>query len=276
MPRQLIALARWVLQRLERVGDRDTKVPYRADGRGKASATDSATWAGFKRCRDAAYARRCGVGFVVTAEDDIVGIDLDGCRDPQTGSVAPKAERIVERCATYTEVSPSKRGIRLFGRAHLPADHPCRTGAIEVYSHARYLSVTGWRLDTTPPGLTDITDALDWLFASYWPRPQPVRQRPAQGFATRTDHELIEKALQARNGERFARLWNGDWQAAGYSSQSEADLGLLSHLAYWCDGDVAQMTRLFEQSGLCRTKWLERGDYRTRTLARALAGVGHA
>jgi primase-polymerase (primpol)-like protein len=101
-------------------------------------------------------------------------------------------------------------------------------------------------------------------------RPHQAERGPP---ATLDDHAVIE-ALRA--AAPFARLWNGDWQAAGYSSQSEADLGLLNYLAYWTDGDAAQMTRLFEQSGLCRPKWLQRSDYRTRTLARALAGVGHA
>jgi putative DNA primase/helicase len=276
IPAELLDRTQWLCWRRELVDGRETKVPYRADGTGRASSTDRATWTDYETATQAAASGAFdGVGFVVTAEDDIVGGDLDGCRIAQTGAIHPRAQEIVKRFATYTEVSPSRCGVRLFGRARLPADHPCRTGKIEVYSRARYFTVTGEHLAGTPQTLTDVTDALHWLFATYFAQPAPVRQRPAQ-VSTRSDHDLVERALQAANGDRFARLWNGDWQAAGYSSQSEADLGLLSHLAYWCNGDAAQMTRLFEQSGLCRPKWLDRSNYRIRTLAKALAGVGHA
>ncbi len=273
IPAELRDRPRWLCHRRELVNDRLTRVPYRADGRGKASSTDPATWCDYaSACR--AVHTFDGVGFVVVG-DGIVGGDLDKCRHPETGAIHPSALEIIQRVHTYSESSPSGCGLRFFGWADLPADHPCRTGKIEVYSRARYFTVTGSHLAGTPETLNDITDALHWLFATYFVRPAPTRQQPKQ-VATRTDHELIERALQARNGERFAKLWQGDWQAAGFSSQSEGDLALLSHLAYWTGGDAAQMARLFEQSGLCRAKWLERADYRTRSLARALAGVGHA
>jgi primase-polymerase (primpol)-like protein len=257
------------------VNGRNTKVPYRAEGFGRASSMDASTWAAYAVADHAARTGKCdGLGFVVNG-DGIVGGDLDRCRDPKTGIIHPTAQTIIQRMATYSETSPSRGGLRFFGLAQIPADHPCRVGKIEVYSRARYFTVTGQHLAGTPTELTDITDALHWLFATYFRRPATVRQRPAQSL-DEADDVVIEKALHARNGDRFARLWAGDWQSAGFTSQSEADLALLSHLAYWCNADAAQMTRLFEQSGLCRPKWLERSDYRTRTLARALAGVGHA
>ena len=38
------------------------------------------------------------------------------------------------------------------------------------------------------------------------------------------DQALIEKATLAQNGNQFRLLWEGDWQAAGHPSASEADL----------------------------------------------------
>ena len=37
--------------------------------------------------------------------------------------------------------------------------------------------------------------------------------------------------MNARNGDKFAKLWNGD--PADHSSRSEADLALASALAFW-------------------------------------------
>jgi primase-polymerase (primpol)-like protein len=102
-----------------------------------------------------------GIGFVVNG-DGIVGGDLDGCRLPHSGEIHPTAREIINRMHTYTEVSPSGCGFRLFGLAVLPADHPCRVGSIEVYSRARYFTVTGKHLSGTPTGLTEISDGLHW------------------------------------------------------------------------------------------------------------------
>ncbi len=77
--------------------------------------------------------------------------------------------------------------------------------------------------------------------------------------------------MVAANGAKFGRLWRGD--ASGYPTRSEADLALCAMLAYWCGADPARVEALFYRSGLCRSKWRLRPDYRRRTIARAIAGL---
>ena len=43
-------------------------------------------------------------GFVFTASDPYAGIDLDDCRDPETGEIASWAQQIVDALESYTEV----------------------------------------------------------------------------------------------------------------------------------------------------------------------------
>ena len=74
--------------------------------------------------------------------------------------------------------------------------------------------------------------------------------------------------MSAQNGEKFAKLWKGDWEN-DYPSQSEADLALASMLAFYTGPNEKLLDELFRQSGLYRDKW-ERGDYRERVLAKAL------
>ena len=81
------------------------------------------------------------------------------------------------------------------------------------------------------------------------------------------DPAVIEKASQARGGERFRQLWAGD--ASAYTSRSEADFALASKLAFWCGPDADRIERLMRQSGLVRPKW-DRRDYLSRTIANAL------
>src|SRR5580700_1490920 len=53
-----------------------------------------------------------------------------------------------------------------------------------------------------------------------------------------SDQDLLEKARAATNGTRFASLYDGgDWQGAGYPSQSEADVALCGDIAFYTGPD---------------------------------------
>ena len=94
---------------------------------------------------------------------------------------------------------------------------------------------------------------------------------PPGGDVDLSDRELLEKARDADNGDRFDALWRGD--TAGYPSHSEADMALCNLLAFWTGGDRQRMDRLFRESGLMRDKWDEdRGadTYGERTIEAAL------
>jgi primase-polymerase (primpol)-like protein len=88
-----------------------------------------------------------GIGFVLTPDDPFAGIDLDHCRDPETGEIEPWASEIVDRFQSYTEISPSGAGIRIFIRGTLPAGKGRHRGRVEVYDRGRFLTVTGQRLE---------------------------------------------------------------------------------------------------------------------------------
>ena len=85
-----------------------------------------------------------------------------------------------------------------------------------------------------------------------------------------TDEEVIELTGRARNSTKFEALWRGD--TSGYDSPSEADQAFISLLAFYTQ-DEEQLDRLYRQSGLCRDKWIERADYRRRTIETALCNL---
>ena len=84
-----------------------------------ASTADSSTWGTFERVAD--FRGADGIGFVFTEDDPYVGIDLDDCRDPDTGELTDLANSIVEQLDSYTEISPSGTGIHIIVRGVLPA-----------------------------------------------------------------------------------------------------------------------------------------------------------
>jgi putative DNA primase/helicase len=233
-----------------------------------ASPTDPATWGTFDEAVERAKQDNLqGVGFVITAEDPFVGVDLDHCRDPQTGLIQEWAAKIVVELRTYTEISPSGKGLRLFMRGKLP-EGGRKSGDVEMYDTARYLTITGHHLEGTPLTIESRQSALEALHAEVFPdsgNPRGVRP-PVDPSVQMDDDTLLRLALNARNGEKFGRLFAGD--TLGKASQSEADLALCAILAFWTQ-DPEQLDRLFRRSGLYREKW-ERADYRERTIQKAI------
>jgi hypothetical protein len=203
-------------------------------------------------------------------------VDLDDCRDGG-GSLHPAAAALVEKLDSYTEVSPSGTGIKVWLRAELSGFPRNRTsttvwgGEFEVYDRGRYFTVTGSHLRGTPAEVRDrqaqLELVLDLVFGDV--KTEPTTSTPAHGGFDGDDHALLEVALRSKNGEKFARLWGGD--TTGYGSESEADLALIAMLAFWAGPAPDRIDRLFRLSQLYREKW-ERADYRAATIAKALDG----
>jgi putative DNA primase/helicase len=114
-----------------------------------------------------------GIGFRFRANDPYAGVDLDGCRNPDTGAIAPWAQRWIDRFATYTEVSPSGKGVKMFLRGTLTGrgrNRRLEAGAgVETYNKGRYFTLTGNKLPDSPSTTSEAQTALDEFIAEYWP-----------------------------------------------------------------------------------------------------------
>jgi putative DNA primase/helicase len=99
LPEELRQRPQWVVWKLEkrRGEDKPTKMPYIAGGVGRAKSTDLMTWRTFEEALQAlGTGRYSGVGFVFCSADPFVGVDLDDCRDPESGEIAEWAQKIIE------------------------------------------------------------------------------------------------------------------------------------------------------------------------------------
>jgi hypothetical protein len=146
IPSELQALRQWVLWKLEERDGRMTKVPYQPNGR-HADATAPRTWDTFDVCvRALQTGRFSGIGFVFTKSlASYAGVDLDKCRDPQTGVTERWATQIIRELASYTELSQSKTGWHiLVKKCGLPVDGG-RNKRVEMYCNGRYFCMTGER-----------------------------------------------------------------------------------------------------------------------------------
>ncbi|WP_277554058.1 phage NrS-1 polymerase family protein [Halobaculum limi] len=283
LPDAMVERSQWLCWRGEERDGKLTKVPIDPSTGGYASTTDSATWASFNAAR-AAAADEDGLGFVFTAPDTLVGVDLDACRDPNSGALDTDARAIVECLDSFTEVSPSGTGVHVIAAGSLP-DGRNRHGTVEMYDEGRFFTVTGDHLSETPLTVERRPSELQAVHAEYVAAATPADDRggaPTDRSASAatqpglSDDELLDRARTAANGEKFTRLFDGS--TAGYPSQSEADMALCSLLAFWTGGDEAQMDRLFRESGLFRGKWddvhfADGATYGGRTIERAVAGT---
>jgi putative DNA primase/helicase len=143
IPNALTERPQWVCWRLEERDGKLAKVPYTDTG-WKASTTDLMTWT---RCAMAyaAYERGdCdGIGFVFSSADPFCGIDIDDCRDPETGEIEPWAKEILDRVqGGYVEVSPSGTGVHIIVCGHVRAGG-VRKGKVEMYARERFFTITG-------------------------------------------------------------------------------------------------------------------------------------
>lgn len=266
IPQELRALDQWVCWRYVTRDGKRTKLPISAKTGAPASSNDPTTWSTFGEATIALeWSHHDGVGFVFTASDPYFMIDLDDARDIDTNQ--PWAEDIVSRFPIYWEVSASGAGLKGIGRGKLP-ERGNRKGKIELYDTRRFTTITGQSLDGDEIG-EDCTEELARfhreIFEPVIRVGTPVHENPAT--PPLTDDEVLERALNAKNGDKLRALLSGD--TLGYDSQSEAEMAAVGILKFWTQ-DPEQIERILRLSSLQREKWDNNKTYLDRTITNAL------
>ncbi|MCE9552494.1 MAG: DUF5906 domain-containing protein [Planctomycetes bacterium] len=273
---ELGELDQWVTWSPALRDGKTTKPPVDPHTGRYASAQDPSTWGSYGDA--GAAAKGSGrVGFVFTADDPYCGIDLDDVLDEKQ-RLLPWAEEIVRKVNSYTEISPSGKGVKIFCRGAVPGASN-RKGDIEMYDTGRYFTVTQHHLSGyfTPNDITDAQAAINWVhekFIAAAPAKPAAISTPAiaQPSVTEADAEVLRRCRTAANHAKFDKLWAGDISAYG-DDDSRADSALCCLIAFYT-GEAAQIERIFSGSALAkRVKWQERVDYRKRTIVNALSTV---
>ncbi|MGM0782991.1 MAG: hypothetical protein ACQEUM_02640 [Pseudomonadota bacterium] len=268
--------AQWLMWRYDWNPEREewVKVPYRADGHGKASSNNPASWAAFAQA-EAAYKRGGfdGIGFALWADDPFTIVDLDKCQGESW------AVDMIEALDSYTEESPSGNGYHVVVEASKPRLMGCKSkdfhsSKVEVYSAERYMTFTGHHVSSTPSTVERRQDALEDVCGPLMGKPKQTPVKPA-ATPVGDDGELLDRMFRACKGSR--ELFSGN----GSDDASADDLSLCNHMAFMTGSDAARMDRLFRQSALMRPKWDERhrGDgasYGQMTIETAIRGTRNA
>ena len=164
VPTELLKYDQWVCWTAHKEGGKYVdKKPLQPDG-AYASTSDPNTWYSFQECRDAVGGRVLGVGFVFSADDTFCGVDLDDCRNPDTGVISSWAQEILDRVDSYSEISPSQTGIKIICRGEMPIKGrrvAYQDGGIETYCTGRYFTITGQ--STNGSVVKNSQEAIDWI-----------------------------------------------------------------------------------------------------------------
>ncbi len=290
VPVSLRETPQWVAWRYITRDGKQTKAPVSPHDGSLADSTSIKTWGTFEQairaCRD--DSTLAGIGFVFSADDPYCGVDLDNSIDAD-GNVKPWATDLLVKLNSYAEVSPSRRGLKVFIRASKPSKR-CRKayhdGGIEIYDRDRFFTVTGEQLKDYPSDINQRQEELNLVYATVFGGDEPgsaaigANAGPsplggASASATLSDNEIIELARKKpRTGDKFSALWDGQWNDH-YNSASEADSSVVFTLAYYTK-DAQQIDRIFRQSKLMRSKWdqMHGSDtYGAITIAKALSKV---
>jgi primase-polymerase (primpol)-like protein len=259
IPAELQALRQWVCWRIEDRDGTPTKVPLNPINGHRASVNNPLDWNTFDYA--VSMADRCdGIGFVFTKSDPYCGVDIDGNTEASLGS------RTIETLSSYSETSPSGKGVHIITAARLDGAGRRRNG-IELYDQGRFFTFTGKRINNY--GIETRQYEISQLYDSLGRKEQLTAEHFADKPETKSDSDIIALANAAYNGAKFRDLWDGNWQIHyGNRSQSEADLALVNIIAFYSD-NRAQIARMFRSSALGQRDKAKRSDYVSWMIRRA-------
>jgi RecA-family ATPase len=246
---------------------------HRAGALGPARNNEPETWRTFEEAAGSAEKFGCGIGLALGPADDdfdLVALDLDKCRDPETGELAPWAQATVEEHQSYTEVTPSGTGLRIIGRGareELNTDIPQPAGGVlEVFSQSNcYVTVSGNQLPGTPDTLADLGDAVANIIRDKVQAPaEPVApvERPASNVTDTLAHNLANMWSPGKwhEGMRFA---TASMVSRGMSDDAIQEI--MSH--YTMPGYSHEQTQKEVQAAIdgARKKGFDQGALRSGT-----------
>jgi hypothetical protein len=236
----LIARSQWSVWRWEqRENGTWHKPPFQTrDPSQHANQDDPSTWSTFEEALEVVNAGQAdGVTYMLGESDGLGAIDVDHCRDPDTGAIAPWAQYLLDRSQSYVEVTPSGTGIRVWGICARDAKPMFKTldldhgnGArIEIFRHRRKpLTVTGYDLNCGKD-LASIDRPIEWAL-DHGKRHKPKKPKASQEGsvdAGTTSIDVLVRGPLAPRTDRSAGFARVVWHFYGLKRSMAEVVALL-------------------------------------------------
>jgi len=166
IPADLAARQQWLLWKFEaKEGQaKPGKIPYYVSGGrrtgGQGDDRDR------QRLATLAVVRRAferggwsGVGFAFLPDDGLIGIDIDGAIDPDSGQVSERCAAIIAACGSFTELSPSGKGVHIIVQGTTETNKSNDIG-LEVFCGRQFFTFTANRFPGTAPDVRQIDEGV--------------------------------------------------------------------------------------------------------------------
>ena len=265
---ELVPYPQFVVWKHQWIDGKPKKPPYNPKTHILADTTDPQSWGTLSQALKALSSGRYnGIGFVFAESDPFSGMDIDHCVG-NNRSIDTWARDIIADINSYTEYSPTD-GVHILTEGSFPGPGR-KIDNLEMFHTHHFLTLTLNHVPGTPTAIEKRQVEQGYLYLTRVPEelrhtqnkntrgslvgPQWQREPPADEEA---DRRVIDEALSAANGARFARywegdptLWTGDETKRERSSKSEADFTLVLLLLTRTGDNVEQVKRLFRRSGL--------------------------
>lgn len=267
------SLRRWFTWRLE--WDVEARKYQKKPACGDASQPSA--WQSYDEAVDALDELPRGsaaLGFWMLESDGYWFLDIDGAHDGASWSPLA-SELVAEFPGALVEVSSSGKGLHVIGRClGLVPPHSSRgADGLEFYTNARGIAF-GLSGGATGSADTAHDEAVRALIEERFP---PIERKESLGPDPRwrgpaDDDALVEVMLRSRQSAQaafggkpsFKQLWEGVAE-----KNSENDMALFSHLAFYTGNDWERMVRLARRSGMVRDKWSHHRTYLGDTARKA-------
>ena len=275
IPQELKMNGLWCCWKLDDKG----KIPYDAKTGKMAKSNDKTTFHPFMTAIGALHkyqgyndeGRPTG-GLGLGIFNGYSAIDIDHC--VIDGKLSDMAQDIVDYVGSYTEYSPSGKGIRIIFKTETELDKSKfyinnRTHGLEIYisdNTNKFVTITGDTLHSSKIMTADISYILDKYMRKDTVSTVPVSSHPDVERFIVKDHKLNT-------------LWNSRASGSG-GNESETDLALCNKLAFYLKGDYDAVNTAFMSSPYYATKddehrkkWEVRNDYREQTIKTAIQSL---
>lgn len=263
IPLELRELRQWGLYRKTWNEEKQkySKEPVNPHTGHLGKSNDESTWSDIQTALSAIN-RFNADGLAFYFKPPYIGIDLDDIGDDLNrylqGDIESNIVHVfMNSTKTYSEISMSGKGIHIIGKAKIPGDRR-RKGNVEMYTEGRFFAITGNFFGSNNE-ISEIPETqMSFLYKRYLDSGNIIqgnfkKSEWIEGNALTVD-EIIQTALNSKNGQRFKLFMDGGWEKL-YTSQSEADLAFANDLSFWTAGDFEKMDEIFRMSAMMRDKY---------------------
>lgn len=221
-------------------------------GRDLAKVDDPKTWASFeKACAVTDKYDLDGIGYVLTADKNIIGIDLD----LENGKLTAAGEKILADLKGKTFIENSASGaIHIFGLGEKPGTRSKgrEDNSLEIYGSKagnRCLMLTGNTIEPKVLAVKNIQPDIDAIYKDHF-YVQPIERPevPVSHTVNLAEQEIIAKIQSSSQAAKFDSLMRGD--VSGHQHDyTRADLALCGIIAFYTRNE-GTIDSIYRRSGL--------------------------